>query len=314
MAGAVIQSTQFQRLLDKRLDEVYKMPSELDRTVDSLFKKVKSDKAWYEAFNVSGLGDVREFNGALEYLTMAPGYYVRIEPAEFAAGIQIERKLLDDDLYGVVKLQANLVNSEKRKRDKIATEAFAHAFSAAFDFGTNEEGVALCSNSHTTKTPGVSTSTGFDNLITDAISKTSLSAARIVMRKFKDSIGERIEVDPDMVIMPDDLYPSFCEAVGYDALSGASSDRDPISSEGMINSQFKYYKPFVIRRLSDYDTSDWFMVDSKLMKENLIWVDRIAADLETTWDFETKAYKQSIYSRFGYGWLDWRFVIGAQVS
>ena len=56
------------------------------------------------------------------------------------------------------------------------------------------------------------------------------------------------------------------------------------------------------------------MVDSKKMKEYLLWVDRIAPDIETTRDFETKMFKQSIYSRFGYGFTDWRFIFGHNVS
>lgn len=57
-----------------------------------------------------------------------------------------------------------------------------------------------------------------------------------------------------------------------------------------------------------------FMVDSKKMKEYLLWVDRLAPDIETTKDFETKMFKQSVYSRFGFGWTEWRWIFGHNVS
>ena len=57
-----------------------------------------------------------------------------------------------------------------------------------------------------------------------------------------------------------------------------------------------------------------FMIDSKKMKEYLLWIDRIAPDVTTTTDFETYMIKQAIYSRFGYGWTDWRWIYGHVVS
>lgn len=56
------------------------------------------------------------------------------------------------------------------------------------------------------------------------------------------------------------------------------------------------------------------MIDSKKMKEYLLWIDRIAPDVTTTTDFETYMIKQAIYSRFGYGWTDWRWIYGHVVS
>lgn len=312
--GNPMTSSQFPRLLDDNLRKVvvdaYK---ELPSMIDRLFGVIKSDKAWEEFYAIGGVPDVPAFNGTLEYLSVAPGYYTRIEPKEYAGAIVIERKLLDDERYGVIKSRQNgLANSMIRVREKLGAQAFGYAFSSAFTFQSGDEGVALASSSHTTKS-GAATTTGFGNAGTSALSKTSIAATSILMRQFRNESGSRIIVNPDTLIVPDELYDTACEAVGSN-FSGATSMLDPDSANGKINAQYKRWTVIPYPRLSDIDTNNWFMVDSKMMKEQLIWVDRIAPDIETTKDFETKMYKQSIYSRFGYGFTDWRFIYGHSVS
>lgn len=62
------------------------------------------------------------------------------------------------------------------------------------------------------------------------------------------------------------------------------------------------------------DTNNWYMLDSKLMKNYLIWIDRVAPDINTEKDFESFMFKQSIYARFGYGSTDWRWIFGQAVA
>ena len=313
--GNPLASGQFMRLLDDRLRKVYVDTfKELPSMVDRLFGTITSDKAWEEFYGVGAVPDIPAFNGLLEYLSVAPQYYTRIEPKEFAGGIQVERKLLDDDRYDVIKSRQNgLVESMHRVKEKYGAQAFANAFSSALTFAYSEEGVALCSSSHTTKS-GVSTSTGFSNAGSTALSKTSIGATRVLMRKFKNETGQRIVIEPDTIIVPDSLYDTACEAVGANE-TGATSERDPDTAHyGKINVQYKRWTIIPYLRLDDYDTNNWFMVDSKQMKNFLIWINRIAPEVETEKDFESKMFKQSIYSRFGYGHTDWRFIYGMNVS
>ena len=312
--GNPMVSSQFIRLLDDRLRKVeVDSFKELLSMIDRLFGVIKSDKAWEEFYGIGAVPDIPAFNGALEYLSVAPQYYSRIEPKEYAGAITIERKLIDDERYGVIKSrQQGLVDSLIRVREKLGAQAFGYAFSSAFTFQTSEEGVALCSSSHTTKS-GAATTTGFSNAGTSALSKTAIAATRILMRQFRNESGSRIVIEPDTLIVPDNLYDTACEAVGTN-FNGATSMMDPDSANGKINSQYKRWSVIAYPRLDDYDTNNWFMVDSKKMKEYLLWVDRIAPDIETTKDFESKMFKQSIYSRFGYGFTEWRWIYGMSVS
>ena len=302
-----LTSSQFVRLMDKRLRQVFEGEfKEIPPMISQLYNVMKGDAAWEEFFEIGNLGDIPEFNGKLQYLSISPGYYTRIEPKEYAGGLQFERKLLEDKKYNVLDGRARqLTQSAYRTMDKIAVRPFAYAFSTAFDFMYSEEGVALCSDSHSTKS-GVSTTTGFDNAGTSALSKTSLAATRLAMRRFKDDIGNRIVIEPDTLLVPDNLYDTAMEIVG--------SEKDPTSANNTINMMKGRFKVLPYLRLDDYDTNNWFMIDSSMMKKYLLWINRVAPDVNNTIDFETFIWKYSIYFRIGYGHLNWRWLYGNNVT
>jgi phage major head subunit gpT-like protein len=313
--GNPLLSSQFMRLLDDRLRKVsVDTFKELPSMKDRLYSVMKSDKAWEEFYGVGAVPDIPAFDGLLEYLGVAPQYYTRVEPKIFAGAIAIDRQLIDDERYGVINgRQAGLIESAHRVQEKYAAQGYAYAFSNAFTFMQNEEAVALCSSSHTTKS-GASTSSGFGNAGSTAMSKTAISATRILMKQFRNEIGQRVIIDPDTILVPDSIYDATCEAVGWSE-KGASSDRDPDSAHyGKINPQYRRWNVIPYPRLDDFDTNNWFMLDSKLMKNFMIWIDRISPEIETTRDFESKMFKQSVYTRFGYGWTDWRFIYWHNVS
>ena len=303
-----LTSMEFVRLLDKRLREVGENRfKELSSMIDKLYRVIGSDMAWDEFYSVGAVPDIPEFTGALSYLGIAPGYATRIEPKEFAAGIQNERKLIDDKQYAVLDNRAaGLMTAAHRTREKHGVRTFANAFSTAFDFMTSEEGVALCSSSHTTKA-GTSTTSGFDNAGTDALDKTAVAATRISMRQFRNDISERIEVGENLaLIVPDNLADLAMEIV--------KTPKGLDNAEGNINPQFGRYQVIPYLRLDDYDTNNWFMVDLDQMKKDLIWINRIMPETKMTVDFETFMTKTSVYFRSACGFIDWRFIYGHTVT
>jgi len=201
-----------------------------------------SDSAWEEFYSVGAVPDIPEFNGKISYLGIAPGYHVKIEPKEYAGGIQAERKLIDDKKYSVLDNRAaGLMTAAQRTREKLGVRTFANAFSAAFDFMTSEEGVALCSSSHTTKA-GTSTASGFDNAGTSALSKTSVAATRLLMRQFRNDISERIDMSDNLaLIVPDNLADTAYEIV--------NTPKSLDTAEGNVNPQYKRHTVIPYLRL-----------------------------------------------------------------
>jgi hypothetical protein len=307
MASTPIVSEQFIRLLDKRLKTVYENEwKELPSMIDQIYNVQTDDNAWVEFFGVGAVPDIPAFNGKLQYLSVSPGYTTRVEHKEFAGGLQFERKLLDDKKYNVLNNQVgNLTEAGHRTREKYGVETFAYAFSTAFNFMTSEEGVSLCSDSHTTKS-GVSTASGFDNAGTSALSPVSVAATRLLMRRFRGDIGQRIQVEPDMLIVPDNLYDT--------ALEITQTTKGLYSAEGTVNVQEGRFKVVPYLRLDDYDSNNWFMVDSRKMKKYLVWFDRVKPESKTQVDWDTFAVKWSLYFRISCGFTDWRWIFGQNVS
>ena len=306
--GIPIDSAAFVRLLVNDLREVSENAySELPSMISTLFRMLDSDSAWEEFYSVGDVPDIPEFNGKISYLTRYPGYHTKIEPKEFAGGMQWERKFLKNNKYSVLLNEAaGLMRSAGRVREKHGVAAFTGAFSSAFTFMESEEGVSLCSSSHLTKS-GTSTSVGFDNSGTTRFSKTAVAATRLLMRKFRSDISERINIGDNMaLVVPDNLADDAYELVktpkGFD------------SGNQNVNMNFGRYQIIPYMLLDDSSTVDWYMVDLDRMKDDLIWIDRTAPEAETAIDFETKIVKQSVYMDIGYGFKGWRWIYGQNVS
>jgi hypothetical protein len=305
--GTPLDSAQFVRLLDKRLREVGENKfNDLPSQIPTYFRVLPSDSAWEEFYNVGSVPDIPEFNGKLSTLGISPGYHLKLEPKEYGAMLQAERKLIDDKKYAVLDSRASgLMTAAHRTREKMGARPFNYAFSSAFDFMTSEEGLSLCNSSHTTKS-GTSTSSGFDNSGTSALSKTSLAAAWLAMRGFRDDISERIEMsDNYWVVVPDALGDTADEIVG--------TPKGLNTTEGNINPQQGRYTVKRNLRLDDYDSNNWFLVNVDLMKQALLWIDRIKPETKNTVDFDTYMLKTAVYFRCAYGWNDWRWIYGQVV-
>lgn len=312
----LMTASRFPRLLDDRLTEVFedKLKAYAPAMIDRLYKKFDSDKEFEEYFDIEAFGDIPEFNGTLAYIQQAPGYYTKIEQKEYGAVAQYERKLLDFKRYGVMDNRAgNLGISLNRTKEKKAVRPFANAFSSAFDMMSSEEGVALCSTGHLTKVPGVSTSAGFSNSGTTALSKTAIAAARLGMKRFRMNNGELANMTGDVIIVPSSLYDTACEATGYDPRSGAESELDPDSANFKVNTA-RGIKVVEWTYLDDSSTSNWFMVDEAAMKRFLLWIESLKAEIENRVDFHTKSVESSVYARFAYGFVAWQWAYGFNVS
>jgi hypothetical protein len=309
--GSPVTKADFQRLLDLRLtkvsEEEEKKP-ELKGMIDQLFTVKDSDGAFEESFYITGVGDIPESTGKITYLPVYPGWHKKYEHKTFMAGIQAERELLDDKKFGVLDNRAKmLMRSALRTREKWASRVFTNGGSIAFDFQTSEEGVALFSSAHLTRATDVSTSTGFDNTSTSALSKTAAAAARIKMKKFRTDIGERFEMGDDFaLIVPDSLVDTALEITG--------SAQDPDSANNKINPSYQRYKIIPYSRLEDSDTNDWYLVNLSGMKSSLNFYNRVKPEPKSTIDFDTYAVLQAIYLRFSCGFDDWRWGVKATVS
>ncbi len=296
----------FGDLLDKRISKMFY--DELNQLPDrvSEFYAMDTSKDSFEKWSGIGeLGDFMEFNGSVEYQSQSQGYDVTAEHLAFVNGFSVTRQMYDDDRHGIWERKSPaLANSYSRTRQSHAARIFNFAFSLDTRFYNNSEGVALCSDNHTT-TSGASTATGFDNYTPGALNAVNVSSLRTQMRNFRGDVANKISVMPDKLVYPIDLADRADEII--------KSVKDPASANNTYNSQgngrwsgtdWEYLT----------DTNNWFMLDTKSAKQWLVWFDRIPLEFGKAEEFDTYIAKWRAYCRYSYMWLNWRWIAGAEVS
>lgn len=271
--------------------------------ISKLYTEKSCPGGWLDFYSITGFPDIPAFNGALTTVGKSPGFHVRIEPSQYAAEAIWPRTLLDDDQHNVIADGgAELMEAAQRTIEKLSASPFINGESNSFDFVTvNEEGVGIFSNSHTTKT-GISTTTGFSNLGTDTLEKTSLAETIISMNLFKDDNGERYTPPSDyMIIVPGTLQFQLQEILGtqygYSVTEG----------QGLKNVMYNKYEPFVWDRLDEYSTDDWYVVSKSWVKKYMVYMNKVKPEIKTTMDWGTYQTRTAVYARVGFGNIGWRF-------
>jgi phage major head subunit gpT-like protein len=301
-----MDSGSFGDLLDPRFQKIFRetlkpLPDMLPKIFTMVPTNGRNNMTWSE---VGTLTDWDEFTGTVAYSALSQGYDVTMTPVEFTKGVQITRKLYDDDQYHVMDQKPKgMAESLHRTRQKHGHRIFNNAFSVDTLFYSHSEGVALCSNSHTTTT-GASTSVGFDNLTTASMTATAVFSARLAMIGFRGDQGEKIDVDPDELWFPPDLSEQAFEII--------KSSGKVDSANNNANFHQGRYEGHEARYLSD--TNNWFMCDSRLRKQFLFWCDRVPSEFAFIEDFDTLVAKWRGYVRHGMTYVNWRFIHGSQVS
>ena len=304
--GSPMDVGSFGDLLDKSITKMFY--DELDQLPDRIgeFYAMDTSKDSFEKWSGIGeLGDFTEFNGAVNYQSQSQGYDVTAEHRAFVNGFQVTRQMYDDDRHGIWERKSPaLANAYNRTRQAHGARVFNFAFSNDSFFYTNTENVALCSDSHTT-TSGATTSVGFDNYVTSAFSATAISAARTQMRGYRGDVANKISVMPDKLLYPIELADRADEII--------KSAKDPNSANNAYNSQGNgRWTGMDWEFLSD--SSNWFMLDSKNAKQWLVWFDRIPLEFGKAEEFDSFVAKWRAYCRYSYMWLNWRWILGAEVS
>lgn len=264
--------------------------------VPRLFRMLGSTRQNEYTLSISALADFEDFTatGQIQYDDISEGYKKTFTANEWTKGIRIRRAAKDDDLYGIFDdLPTQRGIAAARTREKHGASVFIGAFTGT----SGPDSLSLCSTAHTSTVTGISTQS---NSGTDTLSKTTVSSTRISMKKLYGLNGERIGVKGDMLIIPMDK-----EEDGWGIIS---SKGEPETDNNNANFHYGKYKLAVWDELTS--AYDWFMVDSRLMKLNLLWFDRVALELNQDTAFNTYEARFSAYMRYSYGWRDYVWVYG----
>ncbi|KKK52074.1 hypothetical protein LCGC14_3108600, partial [marine sediment metagenome] len=272
-------STNFGDLLDPRFEKIFfDQLKQLQSMLPELYTFVgtnnRNDMRWSE---VGTLPNWPEFTGTVNYKDSAQDFDTTATPVEYADGIQVERKLFDDDQYNIMDQRPKALSTAyHRTREGHGASMFTNAFGLNTTWYSNSEGVALVSNSHTTNS-GASTASGFDNLGTSAISATALASARINMRNFRGDQAERIDVQPDEIWIPPDLFEEAFEIVNSLGKVDTANNNRNVHQGVYTVKEWNYLT----------DANDWFVGDSVTRAQMVFWTDRIPVEFAFAEDLDT---------------------------
>ncbi len=258
--------------------------------------------------DLGAMDDVPRFLGSVDYDDIYQMFDVAVTPLEFAKGLQIQRRLIDTEQFNVIDSKPRaMLRALHRTRQKFAARPFNMAFGVDNYFYNHSEGVSLCSNSHITNS-GASTATGFDNLVTTSLNPVTYTAALFQMYNFRGDRAEKITVRPNRLIIP--KAPAIAEAA-HEIVKSSSYPQQ--SNPGVSN--YNQDKTEIEEWIELNSTVNWFMVDSTMQKDSgLYWLDAVKAEIKLMEDFDTFVMKHRMYAVWANMWLDWRWILGAQVG
>ena len=299
---SVALTENFGDLLDSRMKKIFdkEYAENIDESmIPKLFGMEKSNKNYEIVSGIGGMGDLQEFDGTISYDTVGQLYDKTFSFPEKALGFKVERKLYDDDLFGIMDRRPwQMAVSSARTREKTGAAIFNGAF-----VGTDgADSVSLCNASHPYSPDDATTQS---NAGSTALSATAVEATRRLGHNsiFNDR-GELLTVNYDTI-----LCTVNNEETAYEIIN---SKGKVDTANNNKNFHMGRYNLATWDRLTD--SNNWFMIDSKLAKKFLLWWDRVKDGIKMDTDTDTLVAKWYVYERYCAGWADWRGIYGHNVS
>lgn len=263
----------------------------------SLFTIMDSDRLDEYAVEVGELAEWPEFTlGQVTYQQLTEQYTTQARAREYVTGTIVTRRMVDYDLSGVLNgarfrpmVRAGLVT-----RQRHATRLYENMGVVDNRYYVYSEGVPLASSSHSTRTQGVSTTSGFSNVTSAAASPTAFRAAMIAGRKIKNDQGDRTNLTYDAVVTCVDLVPRWNEILRtpwgldtpYRNLNPESGD-----TSGVLK---------IIALPYWTSSTNWALVNTRNMKAACRWIRQVDPEFGRMTEFDTLQIKSRGYMRHGY--------------
>ena len=306
---ATHQEVNFGKLLEPGLRKLfYETFDEVPEQYSKIFKVHNSKKAREVDYGLGAMPLWSEFGTAINadltgsavgetdmpsvnYVTIPAGLERVYVHKEFAQGFQVERKMVDDEQYGVInKMPKDLARAGRYKVEMDAVSVLNNGFT-----NTGYDKKALFATDHPLLSGGTCS-----NLIEGELSVENLKKAIIAMRNFKDEAGKKVVYKADTLIVPPALEFKAIELLN--SINQADSELNNVNS---LKGKLK----IVVLDFLESDTA-WFVMDSSRHELNFFW--RVRPEFKQAEDFDTLVAKYRGYMRYSYGYSDYRGIVGSK--
>lgn len=263
-----------------------------------LFNFQGSSKDQEKSGSIGGLGDFQLKTSLAESSESTPTQqfaksYIH---NEYALQTKFARSIVDDqkvEFFG--KFGAKLGQSAARTMEKAGAAVFNDSFTTV----TSEDALSLCNTAHLNADGGNSQG----NRGTTALSNDAVSSVRQTGRGWLDYDGEPISVNLNMLLLPPEL-----EETGFEIIKSALNPMSALNAAnwnqgiGMIVWQYLT------------DANNWWMLDPRIMKQELHFYIRIALEVFGDGDLFKGQRRVGGYYRESHGASDWRWIYGQIVA
>lgn len=269
---------------------------------------VQKSKHYAESVGaMSGSGSFIATDGAIPYSDFEELATKTFIHQTFKGGVQISRELIDDSrIIDMKNKGGDLVKEANYTMEQFVHAPFVNAASATFNLAEKDfvnvgaDGLTLVNAAHTSHTGKTANQT---NIVSGALSVSTLKLAEEAMVGFKTDIGKKGSNTPTTLLVPfalrDTAY-EICMSTGK--LGTANNDANAY--------QGKY--DVIVSSWLDFAgvTDKAFLIDESYMKKCLFWMDRVPLEIKSQKDFNTDVWEIAGYMRYSLGFTDWRFLVG----
>src|SRR3990167_1581086 len=297
MAGLITQAA-WPRLVQKDLSLVFvNQYRDIPSMLPLLYRMKRAEQGTEYDLETGDIGVVPALSDTgIAYDTVQEGYRKSVTETEYALGIKVTRKLLRNDLYGVIKEKTKLLAQAFRHlRETRGAFAFNNAFNSSFTVGDT---LSLCNSAHTSRYGGANQS----NTSTLAFSAANLETNRIAMKKLKTNRDNPMVNIPTIILAPMDLEDKVYEVIkSMGKVDTAVNNRN--YHEGRYNAII----------WDNYLTSAtaWFIINESMMKEKLVFRQLEPMQFFMSGEFDTLVSKYAGYCSFETSTVEWRWAFGA---
>lgn len=262
------------------------------------FELKTSNKRFEKEQEMSGftLASVKDEGDSVDYARLTQGFQKEYNHTTYGLGAIITRELMEDDQYNVIqKVPALLASALRRTEETVAHNVLNNGFDPAF---TGADGQALFSTAHPNSGSGGGTQANTPTTASD-LTETSLEAAIIAVRNYRDANNQRISIEPKkLVVSNNDVFNATKILKTQYKVGTADND---ISVVAMLNLEL-----IDSSYLTDPDA--WFLITDAT--NGLTFYRRRAAGINRDNDVSTENLAIVTTTRFDTGWTDWRGAYG----
>lgn len=246
-----------------------------------------TSKANFGVFVETDEGSAVTYDAALQ------GFDKTMTPLQYSLGFKVTKIAMDDDRKGIFKDQASDLGWGWTESRNILSADIINNGYATF---LGPDGVVLFSTAHVHEDG----STFRNTMATPAdFSITSLRTAFIDFQNFRDGRGKRLNLQPEQILIPPDLYWEVAEVL-------KSTDR-PDTGNRATNVTPDYYGQGTLSKIKvcNYltDTDAWTLVGPK-EDHGLVFLEREKLTVLNDVDFETRTLKTAAWGRFSVDWVN----------